>query len=374
MVIIHHVEQFRFVLDLENNWGLPFVQVVGKLGVILFFVLSGFLITYLLLVEKKDIGNISVRSFYIRRILRIWPLYYLMVFISFFILSNIGFLSYNSWSGEVFNDLFPKLALFILFLPNLALILYTPVPFVSQSWSVGVEEQFYLIWPLLIKFFKKTELLLYGVIFMYLFIKLVVIRLIAHSIGWNPTLETFSAFISTFNIDCMAIGGLLALYLFQKRRVLKILFHKYTQVLTIIILIVFISLGIKIPFIHFEFYAILFGILIINLAANKTALINLENNLLRYLGKISYGLYMYHPLAIVISLKLLDSVGLNITIFQYILSLCVSIFFSGLSYHYYEKYFIKKKVLYSKVLSGDNTFVEIKKLRYSFLSRFIEKW
>ena len=150
-------------------------------------------------------------------------------------------------------------------------------------------------------------------------------------------------------------------FIYFNNSVLKILFHKSIQVLTILVLIVFISLGIKIPFIHFEFYAILFGILIINLAANKTALINLENKLLRYLGKISYGLYMYHPLAIVISLKILDILGLNITIFQYILSLSISIFFSGLSYYYYEKYFIKKKVLFSKVLSGDNTFVEFKK-------------
>jgi len=353
MVIVHHLEQFKFVLGYKNYWAMPSVQIIGKLGVILFFVLSGFLITYLLLAEKKTTKNISIRSFYIRRILRIWPLYYLLVFLSFAIFSNIDFLSYNTWSDAIFDNIFSKLALYILFLPNLAVILYLPVPFVAHSWSVGVEEQFYLIWPVLIKYFRKTELLLYGIVFGYLLFVLM-IRMIGHFFGWSPILETFSSFLFLFHIDCMAIGGLLAYYLFNKKKIIRLLFHKYIQVITLLVLIIFIGLGIKIPYIHYEFYAVFFGILIVNLAANEKAILNLENKLFKYFGKISYGLYMYHPLAIVISLKILNEYGLNLTIFQYTLSLLISILLSGISYRFYEQYFIKKKIRFSSILSGDN--------------------
>ena len=91
LVIIHHIEQMKNSLGLENNWNLPVVLVIGKLGVILFFVLSGFLITYLLLEEERYTQTISIKDFYMRRILRIWPLYFLILLISFFVLTYVPF-------------------------------------------------------------------------------------------------------------------------------------------------------------------------------------------------------------------------------------------------------------------------------------------
>ncbi|MBL0102606.1 MAG: acyltransferase [Bacteroidetes bacterium] len=79
LVLVHHNERIKLRLGLENFWESQFIIVVGKLGVILFFVLSGFLITYLLLKEEKKTGSIHVKQFYIRRILRIWPLYFLIM-------------------------------------------------------------------------------------------------------------------------------------------------------------------------------------------------------------------------------------------------------------------------------------------------------
>src|SRR3989338_8543857 len=98
MVIIHHIEQIKSILKMDNFSTFPPVFFVGKLGVILFFVLSGFLITYLLLQEKEVSNTISVRQFYIRRILRIWPLYYFIILLGLIIIPlipwmNIGPLS-----------------------------------------------------------------------------------------------------------------------------------------------------------------------------------------------------------------------------------------------------------------------------------------
>ena len=86
LVIIHHIEQFKSVFNIyPNQMNNPVIGSFGPLGVRLFFVLSGFLITYLLFAEKEVSGTISITKFYIRRALRIWPLYYLIVLLAFFI-------------------------------------------------------------------------------------------------------------------------------------------------------------------------------------------------------------------------------------------------------------------------------------------------
>ena len=89
-VIVHHVELTKAFLGLPNIAGVRAIPVIGPLGVVLFFVLSGFLITYLLLVEERTAGRISIRRFYTRRILRIWPLYYVVVSAGLFLLPHIS--------------------------------------------------------------------------------------------------------------------------------------------------------------------------------------------------------------------------------------------------------------------------------------------
>ena len=74
----------------EISWVTPFISNSGPIGVVFFFVLSGFLITYLLFVEKETTGVIRIKEFYMRRILRIWPLYFLIFILGFFVLPNIS--------------------------------------------------------------------------------------------------------------------------------------------------------------------------------------------------------------------------------------------------------------------------------------------
>ncbi len=121
----------------------------GGYGVQLFFILSGYLITTLLLREEARYGRIALRAFWIRRILRIWPLYYLIVVIGFFVLP---FLDRNFALVYYLPTLKIHLVPFVLFLGNWSMALIMPVPsdVLSVLWSVCVEEQFYLIVPLLI--------------------------------------------------------------------------------------------------------------------------------------------------------------------------------------------------------------------------------
>lgn len=293
LVIIHHVEQLKNIFNLNNfYYDLPFIHIIGKLGVILFFVLSGFLITYLLLAEEEVTGTISIKDFYIRRLLRIWPLYYLIVILSFFILPFISFLEVSDYTSQLFDSYNLKVLLFFLFLPNLALITFPPVPFASQSWSVGVEEQFYLLWPLLMRKSKYKLRLLFGVIVLYFVVKFG-INVYVKLLGVTKWTTLLYGFVGGFSIDCMAIGGVLAYWLYEKNYILKLLYSRYTQYLVYAMLFVLISFGVKIPYIHYEFYGVLFGIAILNLASNKGTIFNLENKTLNYLGKVSYGLYMF---------------------------------------------------------------------------------
>ena len=89
---------------------------------------------------------------------------------------------------------------------------------------------------------------------------------------------------------------------------------------------------------------------------NPNSILKLENRVFNYLGKISYGLYMYQVIAIAITIKLLLLLGIQNVFVQHTLSLVTTIIFAGLSYRFYESYFINMKVKFSKIISGDNAF------------------
>src|SRR5687768_15938724 len=122
----------------------------GNLGVNFFFVLSGFLITFLLIKEREFKGTIHVPNFYVRRILRIWPLFYLCVFIGFIIFPII-----KKMSGGVPMEVAQPIY-YIFFANNFDFMHSWPTKpdatILSVLWSVAVEEQFYLTWPVILRF------------------------------------------------------------------------------------------------------------------------------------------------------------------------------------------------------------------------------
>lgn len=118
---------------------------VDNLGVNFFFVLSEFLITYLLLSERQTTGRIAIGPFYLRRILRIWPLYFVTVFIGF-----VLFPIFKVYFGYVTPEP-AHLNYYLVFLSNFNTLYYgSNTPTLTLLWSVSVEEQFYLVWPLLV--------------------------------------------------------------------------------------------------------------------------------------------------------------------------------------------------------------------------------
>jgi peptidoglycan/LPS O-acetylase OafA/YrhL len=362
MVIIHHIEQFKSMYGLPNNFSSSTIQIFGELGVILFFVLSGFLITYLLLEEERQSGTILIRNFYVRRILRIWPLYFLIVTAALLVLPNIPLFVLPGYErAEVYSNLGGKILLYLFFLPNLVSPLFGIVPYASLTWSIGTEEQFYLTWPVLLKYIRKYRLLLmFMIILGYLFVAR---ALYSSRTDFLPLKYELTALWSTFNIDCMAIGGFFAMLLHTKSRILKYFQNKYLFYFALALTSILLYRGIAFPvlmvneirfdYLYKEFYALWFGILILNFASNREILISLESRTLRHLGKISYGLYMYHPICIALVLNLLLLLKQTSDWLLYPLSLLTVILLAGISYKYFESYFLRFKEKYSIVASGE---------------------
>jgi peptidoglycan/LPS O-acetylase OafA/YrhL len=351
LVIIHHIEQMKHLKQMENYYtSIPFIGVIGKLGVVLFFVLSGFLITYLLLEEQKLNNAISVKKFYMRRVLRIWPLYFLIIILALLVMPNIELFTLKGFEkDDVYSYLYVKIALFVFFLPNLVSVVGN-IPYASHTWSIGTEEQYYLIWPLLFKYIKLNKLvLLISIIIAYL---LIGGFLNSQYSDFLPFKKIIRAFWNSFTISCMAIGGFFAVLLFNKSKLLVLLKNVYLFYFILIATMLFLAKGVCIPYFHNEFYAVLFGIIILNFASNEKIKINLENKYLIYLGNISYGLYMFHPIGIMIGIIIASTIQIGSNWVIYPLTFLITILLSMVSYKYFESYFLKFKKKFTIIRSG----------------------
>lgn len=327
----------------------------GTTSVEFFFVLSGFLITSLLLDENRLKGDINIISFYKRRILRIWPLYYLMVLLYFIVIPVIVYCFHLHLAT---NMNMKQLMLYIVFLPNVVRVLYIQT-MIGHLWSIGVEEQFYLIWAPLIKFFKSSLLwifiaiILFKLCFNILFIS---DHLLSPQTGWSAIIR----FIIELKFESMAIGGLGAYAVRQTSDLSHLkLFNKSMQIVFIGFLVVILcfkslllsstvgtfilndSIGLIIR-------SFLFLYLIVNISLNSGRLFHLNQLWLFKLGMVSYGIYMYHVTVEMFLLNVFKSTfdqlsTLPSTMLYYSSFLFLTILISNLSYHLFEKWFLKLK-------------------------------
>lgn len=324
-------------LDLESHLFLKSIISTGGEGVRIFFVLSGFLITYLLYKEYSDTGKINVFHFYMRRVLRIWPLYYLVVLISICInpISQVLCLE-ASWTKA------------LLFLINFECIQPDTVACLPNHykvlWSVCIEEQYYLFWPLLslLIFRNKT----------YFVIVLSVIIIFGFSYKFSTPM--WHGYFHTFgNIQYLMIGCMASYLIFRNNsEKTKQFFNDNKNKLTWIILHI---IGV-IAFVYryqkgisgFVSNCILpFYYLFIVLQFTFTISTSFKYfSVFKRLGKYTYGLYVYHFLLIIFFKIIFDKLGLSYKdsilygILLSALSLIASIFVSYTSYHMFEKKYL----------------------------------
>ena len=255
----------------------------GTFGVNLFFVLSGFLITSILLNEKfKDNGTkrlTIIKNFFVRRSLRIFPIYYLVILLCClfgyqFVIDHIGY--YATYTSNL--------------LPY-----YSNQPNVlSHTWSLAVEEQFYLIWPWLIIFINKKYL-------KHVFIAAIIIGTVSKYI----VLYRWHHLYPVLVINCFDSFGIGALYAYIRLNEVKK--HQFEKGFRIVFpLLLFIGWkmaaagisGLPAAVIYSRLLDSLIAIALIMFAINNKyewmRKYVMENPVFNFIGKISYGIYLYH--------------------------------------------------------------------------------
>lgn len=337
IVLIFHLPQ------LCKNQGLPYFNGLpifnkGIEAVYMFFVLSGFLIIRLVY-RAKISESFSIRNFYMRRILRILPLYYLIVIFGF-IFYNI-LLPYLNIPFEINYDLKTGLIMTLLFIPNVFATI-EPGGILEILWSIGIEEQFYLAIAPLIFFLNKNKILMVLVFMFFTYI------ILYHNDNFSY-LKKYD-FVYFF----MLSGGIISILdekknieLFKKSKVIYI-----TVILTTILFFTTNLFLFENRFIYNLFICILFSMFIFSISLSNFN-IEIKNKTLNYLGKISYGIYMYHAIAlnfiVFVFLKIQKTnilSNISMIILINVLTIGLTILISHFSYKYFESHFLKLKINY----------------------------
>lgn len=308
-------------------------------GVTMFFTLSGFLITYLLCLEKR-VQPVSIKKFYIRRMLRIWPLYY-----TYFGLCLIIFVLFNT---KIYTSSIPY---YIFLSANIPFVLGQGLPMLRHYWSLAVEEQFYLFWPWLNRLHhKKLFLWTFGLV-----IALIGLKLYLHFCDAG---NVISPFLRHARFQCMMMGALAALLYFHGHHMfMKVVTSKGVQVLSWMVLLITAFNHLPITILSHELITLITCFIIIGQVTRK-GIISLENKFLDFLGKISYGIYVINPFFAntfhyIIS-GLDPSKAFNYIII-YTLIMGSSILLATVSYNYLEKPFLRLKAQKFSVIKSTST-------------------
>jgi len=355
IVVLAHIEAIKDRFHLPSlSKKTPFFTHTPPLAVIFFFVLSGFLITYLLLTEKltnEPTGKrINIARFYKKRILRIWPLYYVLILSVYFAFPFLSLFSYPGYNSNFLVEQHKGLLLFLFFCPNLSELLHGNILYLGQTWSLGVEEFSYLFFPLGLYVIPLKHTAKYIVLVFFLSITASLILPLLLTDERNTYESAFLFYSSRYLVYTFALGALAAYnymlfykssFVLKHRRSLKII-----SLLLFFAVVILLLEVITFSFFTNLFYAIMFSLLIFILSVSDTKIYLLNTKPFIYLGKISYSIYMLHPLVIVACLKLFyfdtGNSFFNTFLFD-IITVVVTIMLSIVSYTYLEKPFLKMK-------------------------------
>lgn len=350
LVLFHHFLIFPPGLYSE---ALNFIGRLGWTGVDLFFVLSGFLISRILVAQRGQPSYF--RNFYARRALRIFPIYYAYLFVYYVAVIKLGLLVSDASRTAESIEVFPWL---LFYGTNFFIALKGTfiVASLNQLWTLSIEEHFYLIWPWVVKKLDAHKLFLAcgGVIILAITTRCLL--LLNNVSGF--TIHTFTI----CRIDDFAIGAMGALLLLEKQkteifRYLNIIFYSlFGLIVAASFLLQTVEAGN--PWVQSVGYTIL-GFFFLGLILkvvlgppNSTLRSFFGRQWIRSLGKYSYALYIFQMPILVAVKRLLpgSAVGklmgdsIQLAMATSAIGLTLSIILAVASYHLFEKWFLKLKV------------------------------
>jgi len=313
----------------------PFAN--GEIGVRIFFVISGFLITWLLLKERERTGKINLRKFYLRRLLRIFPVFYFYLFVVWL-------------SGKILgNEVEPG----ILFVSTVYLQNFSFAGshwLIAHSWSLAVEEQFYLIWPWIS---RKTNKILPSSIVVLVFVIGAFARVVAYK---YPSYSNFLLLPFLQHADFLFSGCVLAFMRFNNNKRLDGLFKRINGTIILVGLFLVFVLGYYEGDSNLDRYLLpisgtymsVYFMLLIGWTTsghhNKNIIVRVLNlKIVDKIGILSYSLYVWQQFFLVPSYNTYSTYWW--TIFpQNMFLLCIAVF---ISYNLIEKPFLALKKQFS---------------------------
>jgi peptidoglycan/LPS O-acetylase OafA/YrhL len=307
---------------------------LGGTGVDLFFVLSGFLITGILCDAKESPH--FFRNFYMRRVLRIFPLYYTLLLVVFAIVPRFNSLQSLGLSMVEANQNW-----LWLYASNIGISIFgKQFSWFTHFWSLAIEEQFYLVWPMLVYLLSRRSLMR---VCMGMIVGAALMRAVFLLTGHDPFYFTLC------RVDALAVGACLALAVRSPEGLLDLASQAW--IVAGIVVAMFFPLYLlrsgggdaAIQVLKFTLYAIVYGaLLLMAITSPKYSVISktLSSKSLCTLGKYSYGMYVYHMICLLVVQRMIPSLD---RLTNMAVAMTLTFIIAWLSWHLLEKPFLNLK-------------------------------
>jgi peptidoglycan/LPS O-acetylase OafA/YrhL len=333
------------VIWFHSWWGTPYYKTLEKLpvlrlgewGIYVFFIISGFLITTLLFREREQAGEVSIRDFYIRRSLRIWPLYYATIAIYVVIML---FLDRRSGRASTFFHYLPG---FLTYTYTWCITPKWPTGPFNLAWTLATEEQFYVFWPPVLRFFR-------GLWASLVIVALVVVR-IAAGYGWTDRILPPGSLPAriVLSIAVPICFGVLLAYALDSERGFRWLFpilgRKSSAPAALVFLVLCLIPRHPNALLAYVATVALIGTCVIREDNGLASVLKLRP--IAFVGVLSYGMYLFNSLCINVTMRALGRIGPVHPLVVFPISLGLTIAVAYFSYRYFETPFLKLKSRFS---------------------------
>jgi peptidoglycan/LPS O-acetylase OafA/YrhL len=274
-----------------------------------FFVLSGYVVSYRLLLETQTTGAINLRAFYRRRAWRLLPSYYAVVFVGAVILPLCGVTAPSP----------PALLSILLLAPQLLHAYHWPAGVLFPLWSIGVEQMFYAVFPLLLRRVPLVRVCL-GVIAGW-----TLLSALAFALN-SPLLPL----LRVMRFECMAVGGLAAWLVVNRSRWLRLVYHRAAEITAIALALVGSVVPFAVPLADL-ILSVIIAVFLVNLSTHPQPQLRLEWRWSRAAGHLSYGLYLWHVPVFACLWQIMDGIPLLLA------TVVVSLLVAWISYEIIER-------------------------------------